>query len=132
MRGRAREALRSIGQKNLTSPRIPRTAHVRAHALLDGKCSRIELIASRVGHSAGHAGNRPPASLMRSISTRCRFRTSPSRSACRCACPLSSQGQALAKARSATSAVDPDGEATVISHGSAPFRRYPKLAVAVV
>src|SRR5260221_634402 len=27
--------------------------------------------------------------------------------------PLSSQGQALAKARSATSAVDPDGEATV-------------------
>ena len=43
--------------------------------------------------------------------------------------PLSSQGQALAKARSATSAVDPDGEATVSSHGSAPFRRYPKLAV---
>ena len=31
--------------------------------------------------------------------------------------------------RSATSAVDPDGEATVSSHGSAPFRRYPKLAV---
>ena len=43
--------------------------------------------------------------------------------------PLSSQGQALAKARSATSAVDPDGEATVSSRGSAPFRRYPKLAV---
>ena len=43
--------------------------------------------------------------------------------------PLSSQGQALAKARSATSAVNPDGEATVSSHGSAPFRRYPKLAV---
>src|ERR1700730_18102639 len=37
--------------------------------------------------------------------------------------------QALAKARSATSAVDPDGEATISSHGSAPFRRYPKLAV---
>ena len=31
--------------------------------------------------------------------------------------------------RVATSAVDPDGEATVSSHGSAPFRRYPKLAV---
>ena len=28
--------------------------------------------------------------------------------------------------RSATSAVDPDGEATVSSRGSAPFRRYPK------
>jgi hypothetical protein len=34
----------------------------------------VELIASRVGHSAGHAGNRPPTSLMRSISTRCRSR----------------------------------------------------------
>jgi hypothetical protein len=34
MRG-AHGALRSIGQKNLTSPRIPRTAHVRAHALLE-------------------------------------------------------------------------------------------------
>ena len=46
-----------------------------------------------------------------------------------CLPPCSSQGQALAKARSATSAVDPDGDATVSSHGSAPFRRYPKLAV---
>jgi hypothetical protein len=36
--------------------------------------------------------------------------------------PLSSQGQVLAKARSATPAVDPDGEATVSSHGSARLR----------
>ena len=43
--------------------------------------------------------------------------------------PLFKPGQALAKARSVTSAVDPDGEAIVSSHGSAPFRRYPKLAV---
>jgi hypothetical protein len=43
--------------------------------------------------------------------------------------PRFRRGQALAKARSATSAVDPDGEATISSHGSAPFRRYPKLAV---
>jgi hypothetical protein len=71
----------------------------------------IELIASRVGHSAGHAGNRPPTSLMRSISTRCRSRGHLLRGP-RAAvpAPLSSQGQALAKARSATSAVDPDGE----------------------
>jgi hypothetical protein len=43
--------------------------------------------------------------------------------------PRFRRGQALAKARSATSAVDPDGETTVSSHGSAPFRRDPKLAV---
>jgi hypothetical protein len=43
--------------------------------------------------------------------------------------PRFCRGQALAKARSATSAVDPDGEAIISSHGSAPFRRYPKLAV---
>ena len=70
---RARGALRSISQENLTSPRNS------AHSELE---KVVEIPAPR---------------------------------------PCSS--------RSATSAVDPDGEATVSSHGSAPFRRYPKLAV---
>ena len=72
-RARARGALRSISQENLTSPRNS------AHSELE---KVVEIPAPR---------------------------------------PCSS--------RSAKSAVDPDGEATVSSHGSAPFRRYPKLAV---
>src|ERR1700726_1817019 len=70
---RARGALRSISQENLTSPR--NSAH-----------SELEKVVEI-------PGPRPWSS------------------------------------RSATPAVDPDGEATVSSHGSAPFRRYPKLAV---
>ena len=71
----------------------------------------IELIASRVGHSAGHAGNRPPASLMRSISTRCRSRTFPSRSACRCACPLFKPGAGTGESRGRPLGRSPDPRA---------------------